>query len=285
MNSYGNLPITMGNCQICVAKNPPPVYGRHSHDHFELIFLQTGRSLVDLGGHSLIVADSDFIFLPPNAAHFIHANGECTWYQIQLSQNILEQSVPYSFEDTIFSDFFMQSVFTKNSSEPLIGHVEDTLPDIWLLLDSMCLESQKRDLYSDRMLFHLLLTLFYSLLRHSPNMLRTSDKRTKHDHVMIIAKYLLQNYTTASLSGLADQLNYSLSYCSRFVLESTGFRFKELQKKIRMQKAVDFLLHADLPIGTIAEKLGYSSAENFMKVFKQEYGVTPSQYRGIARSQ
>ena len=53
----------------------------------------------------------------------------------------------------------------------------------------------------------------------------------KKTHMAVIARYMLQNYTCASLAGLADQLNYSLSYCSHFVLENTGFTFKQLLKK------------------------------------------------------
>ena len=68
-------------------------------------------------------------------------------------------------------------------------------------------------------------------------------------------------------------------------MENTGFTFKQLQKKIRMQKAVSYLLYADTPVNLIAEQLGYSCSENFMKVFKQEYGLTPTQYRARMKPQ
>ncbi|MCI6621271.1 MAG: AraC family transcriptional regulator [Firmicutes bacterium] len=149
----------------------------------------------------------------------------------------------------------------------------------------MTLECQKADLYSDKMLFHLLLTLFYKLMRIGEMTILGSHDFAKKTHMAVIARYMLQNYTCASLAGLADQLNYSLSYCSHFVLENTGFTFKQLQKKIRMQKAVSYLLYADTPVNLIAEQLGYSCSENFMKVFKQEYGLTPTQYRARMKPQ
>jgi len=57
------------------------------------------------------------------------------------------------------------------------------------------------------------------------------------------------------------------------------------KKRIRMQKAVSYLLYADTPVNLIAEQLGYSCSENFMKVFKQEYGLTPTQYRARMKPQ
>lgn len=80
-------------------------------------------------------------------------------------------------------------------------------------------------------------------------------------------------------------MNVQLGNINTSVLENTGFTFKQLQKKIRMQKAVSYLLYADTPVNIIAEQLGYSCSENFMKVFKQEYGLTPTQYRARMKPQ
>ncbi len=271
--------------QITVTKNPVCSGGAHSHAFFELDFVQNGRCLAELGGHSLYLSSDCAIFLPPDTSHFVHANEDSIWYQLLISPDILEQMLAFSFENNIFCEFFLQAIFAKDTSVGLISRSDHTDTDMWLLLDAMVQESQNADTYSDRMLFHLLLTLLYKLIRTGEATMFGPHDATKSAHLAVIARYLLQNYTTASLAGLADQMNYSLSYCSRFVQENTGFRFKELQKKIRMQKAVSCLLYADMSIGAIAELLGYSSSENFMKVFKQEYGLTPTQYRARMRPQ
>ena len=45
------------------------------------------------------------------------------------------------------------------------------------------------------------------------------------------------------------------------------------------------LLKNPATVNLIAEQLGYSCSENFMKVFKQEYGLTPTQYRARMKPQ
>ena len=269
--------------QITIIKNPSAAKVRHNHTFFELNCIKTGRCLAELGGHSFFLPADSFAFLPPDTDHLVHPNQDCIWYQLLIAPDVLEQLL--SFDNNIFCEFFLQSVFTKESTDCLISHTASAEPDAWLLLDAMTQECQKADLYSDKMLFHLLLTLFYKLMRIGEMTILGSHDFAKKTHMAVIARYMLQNYTCASLAGLADQLNYSLSYCSHFVLENTGFTFKQLQKKIRMQKAVSYLLYADTPVNLIAEQLGYSCSENFMKVFKQEYGLTPTQYRARMKPQ
>lgn len=271
--------------QITIIKNPSAAEGRHNHTFFELDCIKVGRCLAELGGHSFFLPANSFVFLPPDTAHLVHPNQDCIWYQLLIAPDVLEQLLSFSFDNNIFCEFFLQSVFAKESTDCLISHTDSAEPDTWVLLDAMTKECQKADLYSDKMLFHLLLTLFYKLMRNGEITILGSHDFAKKTHIAVIARYLLQNYTCASLAGLADQLNYSLSYCSHFVLENTGFTFKQLQKKIRMQKAVSYLLYADTPVNIIAEQLGYSCSENFMKVFKQEYGLTPTQYRARMKPQ
>lgn len=273
------------NYQITVTKNPVCPGGAHSHAFFEIDCVKKGRCLADLGGHSYFLSANSFIFLPPNMTHLIHSGYDCEWYQLLISPDILEKLLAFSFEGNIYCDFFLQSVFAKDAASGLISCIDGNDTGLWLLLDSMVQEHKKADAYSDRMLFHLLIALLYKLIRCGESTIFGSHDATKSAHIAVIARYLLKNSTTASLAGLADQMNYSISYCSRFVQENTGFNFKQLQKKIRMQKAVSCLLYADMPIGLIAESLGYSSSENFMKVFKQEYGLTPTQYRARMRPQ
>ena len=66
--------------QITAAKNPACSGSAHSHAFFELDFVQNGRCLAELGGHSLYLSSGCAAFLPPDTPHFVHANEDCIWY-------------------------------------------------------------------------------------------------------------------------------------------------------------------------------------------------------------
>ena len=147
--------------QITIIKNPSAAEGRHNHTFFELDCVKVGRCLAELGGHSFFLPADSFAFLPPDTAHLVHPNQDCIWYQLLIAPDVLEQLLSFSFDNNIFCEFFLQSVFAKESTDCLISHTDSAEPDTWVLLDAMTQECQKADLYSDKMLFHLLLTLFY----------------------------------------------------------------------------------------------------------------------------
>ncbi|MCL4202322.1 MAG: DNA-binding transcriptional regulator [Pirellulaceae bacterium] len=52
----------------------------------------------------------------------------------------------------------------------------------------------------------------------------------------------------------------------------------ELQR-VRLQRAIRFLVETDLPIPKIAEAVGYATPSYFIQVFRKEYGTTPARYR------
>lgn len=67
----------------------------------------------------------------------------------------------------------------------------------------------------------------------------------------------------------------------RLTMEGTNFRL--VMNKVRMEQAAKLLLESDLPIGKIAERLGYSDTSNFRHAFRMGMKISPSVYRATAR--
>ena len=54
-------------------------------------------------------------------------------------------------------------------------------------------------------------------------------------------------------------------------------------KDIRLEKACSLLVDTALSITEITEKIGICNYNYFSKIFKQKYGVTPTEYRKKAK--
>ena len=48
--------------------------------------------------------------------------------------------------------------------------------------------------------------------------------------------------------------------------------------RIRLEECKTLLREGELPMGEIAEKMGFSSAQHFSKQFRSCFGISPSQY-------
>jgi AraC-like DNA-binding protein len=95
----------------------------------------------------------------------------------------------------------------------------------------------------------------------------------------LILHSIRHNYRTLTLSELAQQFNYSKPHLCTLIKQNTGVSFTELIKQIRMARAVEYLLHTELPIGEIAEIVGYHSTDHFSRVFRGAYSCSPQEYR------
>ena len=56
-------------------------------------------------------------------------------------------------------------------------------------------------------------------------------------------------------------------------------RFTEYATQVKIERARILLISPEAKVYQVAEKLGYSDAEYFSKVFKRVTGKTPAQYR------
>ncbi|NRR31825.1 AraC family transcriptional regulator [Oxalobacteraceae bacterium] len=62
-------------------------------------------------------------------------------------------------------------------------------------------------------------------------------------------------------------------------LKAEGSSYQDLLDEVRCERARWFLLHTDMPVDTIAERLGMQNSSNFSRSFRRWQGVTPAQFR------
>lgn len=92
----------------------------------------------------------------------------------------------------------------------------------------------------------------------------------------IIEEYYNQGIT---LEELAQKLCVSEEYLSSQFKKETGVSFKDTVKKYRIDKIKELLLHSNLKRNQIADMVGYSDPKYMSKVFKEEVGMLPADFR------
>jgi len=82
-----------------------------------------------------------------------------------------------------------------------------------------------------------------------------------------------------TLEGLAKRYNTSVSSLSHQFKKHTGVSVMEYLLSCRMAAAKSYLVKTDFSVGEIVEKCGFSDISNFGRVFRRQYGTTPSNFR------
>ena len=87
-----------------------------------------------------------------------------------------------------------------------------------------------------------------------------------------------------SLGELAEAFHLSQSYVTRIIKQETGSSFSELLTRMRIDRAVSFLVqNPDMKLVEIAERTGFASQHYFSRVFKEKVGFSPADYRQYIR--
>ena len=82
-----------------------------------------------------------------------------------------------------------------------------------------------------------------------------------------------------SITTIADTYHVSTSWISILFKEEMGIGFAEYIWKLRLEKAQTLLRDTEISVDEISSLIGYLSSSSFGRKFKQETGMTPSQYR------
>lgn len=107
-----------------------------------------------------------------------------------------------------------------------------------------------------------------------------AEQRSSKDKLtQKIRDYIDRNLSTASLQTIADAVYLHPVYLSRLYKAETGEGISEYIHKQRMLKAAEMLKDDTLKIYEISEQLGFKNAAYFSKVFREEFGMTPNDFR------
>lgn len=82
-----------------------------------------------------------------------------------------------------------------------------------------------------------------------------------------------------SLAFLADHFNVSSVYMSSFFTKRMKATLTDYVWELRLQRAKYLLETTDTPIDRISAEIGYDIPSSFRRKFKQEMGISPSEYR------
>lgn len=87
-----------------------------------------------------------------------------------------------------------------------------------------------------------------------------------------------------SVESLGEDIGLSRSQLLRKVTALTGMSVNELIRKLRLHRAAQLIAQEWGPVSQVAYEVGFSNLSYFSKMFKEEFGVSPSEYKEKAAS-
>ncbi len=147
------------------------------------------------------------------------------------------------------------------------------------LIESDPLEKETDQTESVELLRENVVALHDRIITSLHDKLRSRSYRYVHN----ARKYILENYAdpNLSMSTIAEYVGINDSYLGRLFKETYGKSVNQFLNETRINNARQALENKNVLIKDIYTEVGFTTVQNFMRVFKQVTGMTPSEYRAL----
>ncbi|MBX9136298.1 MULTISPECIES: AraC family transcriptional regulator [unclassified Clostridium] len=131
----------------------------------------------------------------------------------------------------------------------------------------------------DIVLLKELYSLLYTLIKEFPKPFEYKDKEL-HTYIQDAIDFINSNYMNSiTVHEIAEHVNLSRSYLYKMFIKNLKISPQKYLINLRMYKATLLLKNTKLPIGEVANKVGYADSLLFSKTFSKYFSVSPLNYR------
>ena len=112
-------------------------------------------------------------------------------------------------------------------------------------------------------------------ISETEGLIHVTSKKLK-EALVYIQEHFSESITQQQV---ADALGFSSVYLGLLFRKEMQLSFLEYVTKCRIDKAKYYLVHTNQKIYEISEDVGYMTSQYFSRIFKQQTGMTPAEYR------
>lgn len=254
----------------------------HWHEHVEIIYLECGHAVFNIGSHEIEAIPGDILFVNSGLLHSGYSvdNTRVEFDAIVFNKSMLASQLPDPNHMKHVSPFMDDRL-----SFPCRIAVDDPhypfLREYVMKIREELREKKHGYEVAVKAYLHLL-TISVFRLYHTPD-LPPSDPEINRRNVDKISKlmpFLEQHFSEKlTVAQAAYILNLSVYHFCRIFKKITGRTFIEFLNLYRVNQAEKLLRSSDLPITEIAEQVGFCNINYFDKKFKQYKRYSPSSCR------
>ena len=228
----------------------------HWHEFYQIEYIIDGCGEYQIDGNIYTIQKGMLFFMTPINFHEIK-NADTDIINIMFSPS-------FTSPDALFS-ILGHGIEHAVQFDKDIGFVES-------LLDELNGSVKQNDVsYS----ISLLNSLLFKLARKT-----NISSDIKLTYVQSVMLYVQNNFRSElTLNDVAEFAGLSPSYLSSIFSKEAGIGFKEYLSSLRYEYAKKLLLYSDMSVSEICFDAGFEDYANFMRGFKQRYGISPGKFR------
>ncbi len=271
LNELENLPVEVSIISIGNMES-------YWHDEVEIVLVLSGTVKIMLERENVILNEDDIFLINSKEVHkYVKLTSNCT---------VLSLSIDLSRYDKRYygiSDLYFNCNSTKDKDQSKFGPLRRILAEVSTII---LLKEEGFRLLLESKINYLLIYLItnFQVYKDLDSNKETVNKEDR-DRILKAVNYIDENFSQKiTLEEVAKLVLISPNYLSHSFTKVMNISFQEYIAINRLNHAIELIISTDKSITDIANSSGYSSVSHFNKVFKEKYGLTPTDYRDKYRS-
>lgn len=251
----------------------------HSHGFYQILWFREGAGIHSVDFKEYPVSNNSVFFLSPDQIHFFDRQCVQKGFVIQFNESFL------SDEGSSENVFLKYNVFNAFDTVPYFLLPENTIGRLMNILDGMKVERANTNQFAHRDYLKYLVKLFLIEIQRigqrgtgTPLCINNTGNRLFIRFRQTLEHHYRKMHT---VKEYASYLNVSVKTLTNSVCASSCLTPLKIINDRIVLEAKRQLCYTDLKIKEIAFLLGFDDPSYFVKFFKRQTGIFPSEFREL----
>jgi len=252
----------------------------HDHDFVEMVYIIEGTGRHYINDEEFAIKAGNLLFVNYGCTHAFLVDDQLVAYNLMIR-------VDYFIKNMIKDNnlFYMLALtsFEKiqqelNDKSPLVFFDYSEREEIFNLFRNIEIELSQEELGKSSILDSYINIILCKVFR------KIFMKNIRQELLIPqeIIDYISEHFNEKlSLGELSQKCFYSPAYFSRLFKKTFNMSFTDYIMDIRLKRCCELLKDSNYTIEKIMEECGFFDKNTFYERFKNKYGCTPSEYRGM----
>ncbi len=261
-------PVLNGAVHYTILKRHLHLFPLHIHHEVELIFCQSGKISVEVGGVSLDISENELIVIGSMVPHRICCDGENLAVVIEMGR------------------FFLHGYFSRfaaiGNDMKKIALASSPCGEEKELFSSLCEIStlcESKDIPSEMKTVGCLYRIAGCISALNTEQKSAADKKSAPALEKALDLVYCRFRDPITVDDAAKITGYGKSNFCRIFKKTVGMSFHSYLNLYRIRNSECLLSATDRSMDEISEMTGFSDRKSFCRVFREINGMTPSEYR------
>lgn len=247
--------------------------GLHQQECYELNYVATGRGTCFTRGRYYDVHQGDVFIVRTGDYHNIKSDNEAPLRFFYCG---------FDFDETVsrFEAFRPLRDMLDSAEMPLAVDKFNMYTIFTNIFNEYMSRNAMREIVLDALLTELLCALYRDYVDVTKVNYAPAERRPSSEALFYsIVQYMEQNIIRIrQLKEISTHFGYAYSYISHIFSQNLNKTLKEYYNELKIGKAREFLDH-NMSVTEVSDMLGYTSIHSFSRFFRQQYGMSPTEYK------